>query len=196
MVDATTGRPIAVDDRTTPAAQDPAALREQIQQMLTPAVVADVDEAQHDPSARLARLVDLRDLYCCGPGCSSSRTERDHLQPWAQGPTSARNLKRESPRCHHAKHHGWSLTAHDDGSTTWTSPLTRRYWRPSPHSPPPKADLWQDPPPIRSRPTGIVPEEEDDHEAAGAPTQPEPAPPSVEPVRLDAETVWDDPPPF
>ena len=85
MVDATTGRPIAVDDRTTPAAQDPAALREQIQQMLAPAVVADVDEAQHDPSARLARLVDLRDLYCCGPGCSSSRTERDHLQPWPQG---------------------------------------------------------------------------------------------------------------
>ena len=122
--------------------------------MLTPAVVADVDEPQHDPSVRLARLVDLRDLYCCGPGCSGSRTERDHLDPWPNGPTNARNLKRESPRGYHANHHGWTLRADDDGSATWTSPLNRSYWRPSPHSPPPKADLWQELPLLRRRPQG------------------------------------------
>ena len=121
--------------------------------MLRPAVVTDRDEAQHDPSARLARLVDVRDLYCCGPGCSSRRTERDHLDPWPNGPTSAANLSLESPRCHHAKHAGWTLVKHPDGSSTWTSPLGRTYTRPSPHAPPPRAELYDDPPPLRERPT-------------------------------------------
>jgi hypothetical protein len=157
MADARTGRPIAVDDRTTPAATDPEGLREQVTAMLAPAVVRDVEEPQHDPSARLARLVDTRDVHCCGPGCSSSRTERDHLTPYPTGPTSAANLALESPRCHHAKHNGWTLERHPDGSTTWSSPLQRRYWRPSPHIPPPQVDLWQDPPPLRPRPEGRVP---------------------------------------
>ena len=152
MVDSRTGRPIAVDDRLTPAGSDREAARQQVLAMLRPAVVADVDEPQHDPSARLARLVDVRDVHCCGPGCSSTRTERDHLEPHPHGPTSARNLALESPRCHHAKHSGWTLVKHPDGSSTWTSPLGRVYRRPGPHAPPPQVDLYDDPLP-RARPT-------------------------------------------
>jgi hypothetical protein len=168
MVDAVDGRPIAVDDRARAAEQDPQGLREQVQAMLAPEVVSDVDEPQHDPSARLARLVDLRDVHCCGPGCSSSRTERDHLRPYPDGPTSAANLALESPRCHHAKHNGWTLERHPDGSTTWRSPLRRTYWRPSPHQPPQLVDLWQELPPLRARPGGRAPDAED--EAVGVPT--------------------------
>ncbi len=120
--------------------------------MLRPDVIADADEPQHDPSARLARLIDLRDLHCGGPGCSSSRCDRDHLDPWPAGATSARNLGLLSPRCHSAKHHGWTLTRHPDGSLTWTSPLRRRYERPGPWGPPLEADLRSEPPPVRPRP--------------------------------------------
>ena len=168
MVDAVDGRPIAVDDRARAAEQDPQGLREQVQAMLAPEVVLDAEEPQHDPSARLARLVDLRDVHCCGPGCSSSRTERDHLRPYPDGPTSAANLALESPRCHHAKHNGWTLERHPDGSTTWRSPLRRTYWRPSPHQPPQLVDLWQELPPLRARPGGRAPDAED--EAVGVPT--------------------------
>jgi hypothetical protein len=152
MVDFATGRPIAVEDRTTPADPDPAGLREQVQQMLRPAVVADIDEAQHDPSARLARLIDLRDLRCAGPGCSSGRCDRDHHIPHPQGPTSASNLGLLSRRCHRAKHTDWQLVRHPDGSTTWTSSLGRSYNRPGPHEPPPEADLYSEPPPLRPPP--------------------------------------------
>jgi hypothetical protein len=114
LVDALSGRPIAVDDQPTPAADTPEARREQVQDMLRPDVLTDPDEPQHDPSARLARLIDLRDVRCCGPGCSSSRCDRDHLQPHPDGPTSARNLGLVSPRCHSAKHHGWTLQRHPD----------------------------------------------------------------------------------
>lgn len=157
MVDAISGRPIAVDDRTTPVDPDPQVAREQVLAMLRPAVVADVEEPQHDPSARLARLVDLRDRYCCGPGCASTRCERDHLKPYPQGPTSAANLALESPRCHHAKHAGWTLVKHPDGSSTWTSPLGRTYTRPSPHAPPPQVDLWAELPRLRERPVVAPP---------------------------------------
>jgi hypothetical protein len=152
LVDGLTGRPLALDDRPTPVGPDPQALREQVQQMLTPTVVVDTDEPQHDPSARLARLIDLRDVRCCGPGCSSTGCERDHLEPWPTGPTNADNLGLLSPRCHHAKHHGWLLVRHPDGSVTWTSPLGRLYHRPSPHDPPPRVDLFQQPPPLRPPP--------------------------------------------
>lgn len=152
MVDSQSGRPVAMDDHPTPTADEPTAVREQVSAMLRPDVVVDRDEPQHDPSARLARLVDLRDVYCCGPGCSMTHTDRDHLEPHPTGATSARNLGRLSKRCHGAKHHGWHLTRHDDGSVTWTSPLRRSYRRPSPHAPPPRVDLWQDPPPVAPHP--------------------------------------------
>ena len=170
LVDARSGRPIAVDDRTIRAELDPEALRKQVRGLLTPVVVTDVEEPQHDPSAHLARLVDVRDVHCCGPGCSSSRTDRDHLVPYPTGPTSAGNLGRLSPRCHRAKHNGWTLVRHPDGSTSWTGPLGRTYRRPSPHSPPPEVDLWQRPPAVRPRPVGRRDQPEpDDAEAVRPP---------------------------
>ena len=143
MVDSRSGRPITVDDRPTQVAND---LQQQVRDMLRPDVVTDADEPQHDPSAGLARLVDLRDVRCAGPGCASRRGDRDHLDPWPHGPTSAANLGLLSRRCHSAKHHGWTLTRHPDGSSTWDSPLLRRYDRLSPWDPPPPADLWDDEP--------------------------------------------------
>lgn len=125
--------------------------------MLRPQVVTDRDEPQHDPSARLARLVDLRDVRCAGPGCSATRCDRDHHQPYPHGPTSADNLGLLSRRCHRAKHTGWILQRHPDGSTTWLSPLRRSYDRPSPHEPPPEVDLYQRPPPLRAAPDGPAP---------------------------------------
>ena len=154
LVDSGTGRPISVDDRVTPVGDD---LAEQVRATLRPEVVIDADEGQHDPSARLARLVDLRDVHCAGPGCSSTRTDRDHLDPWPHGPTNARNLGRLSARCHAAKHQGFHLQRHADGSTTWTSRYGRSYDRPSPHSPPPQVDPYQQPAPRAARPRPTLP---------------------------------------
>ena len=53
-----------------------------------------------------------------------------------RGPTAAWNLTCLSRRCHQAKHNGWTLTRHDDGSVTWLSPLGRTYNKPSPHERP------------------------------------------------------------
>ncbi len=152
LVDSVTGKPLHVDDRVVPAAPGAEQRRGQVRDMLRPAVITNADEPHHDPSARLARLVDLRDVHCCGPGCSSSRTDRDHLVPWPRGATSERNLGRLSRRCHLAKHHGWVLRRHVDGGSSWTSPLRRTYDRPGPHPPPPQVDVWQDPPPPRPSP--------------------------------------------
>ena len=189
LVDSLTGVPLQVDDRVTPAAPDAAGRRRQVRDMLRPAVIVNADEPQHDPSARLARLVDLRDAHCCGPGCSSSRTDRDHLRPWPQGPTSERNLGRLSRRCHRAKHHGWTLLRPEDRGARWTSPLGRAYDRPGPHPPPPQVDLWQDSPPLRSAP--VIRAYWPAAEEAGAPV-PGPVPEAEQPVAPPA----DDEPPF
>ncbi len=122
LIDEETGRPLHVQDRPEPASPDPIGLREQILRMNRPEVITDRAEPQHDPSAALARLVDLRDVRCAAPGCGSTRTHRDHLIPWPEGPTAAWNLGLLSARCHAAKHTDWALVRHLDGSTTWTSP--------------------------------------------------------------------------
>ena len=171
MVDSSSGRPLALDDRPAPADPDPERVRQQVLDMLRPDVVVDADEPQHDPSARLARLVDVRDVRCCGPGCSSTHTHRDHLVPHPTGPTSAANLGRVSPRCHRAKHAGWTLVRHADGSVTWTSPLGRVYDRPSPHASPPQVDLHGDLPPLRTRPVvSPVEAQPEDHAAPACET--------------------------
>ena len=192
LVDASSGRPLALDDHPSALAEDPDQARRQVRERLTPEVVTDVEEPQHDPSARLARLVDVRDVHCCGPGCSSTRTHRDHLVPYPEGPTSAANLGRLSPRCHRAKHGGWLLVRHPDGSTTWTSPVGRSYSRPSPHAPPPHVDLHAELPPARPRPRPKV--------GHAAPDCWGPAAcPDLEPDDLHtmgADAAPDDPPPF
>jgi hypothetical protein len=152
-VDADSGRPVQVDDRVVPLPDDDLdTLRLQLREQYLPTVVVDRVEVQHDPSAALARLVDVRDRRCSGPGCGSTRTHRDHAEPWPTGPTAAWNLQRLSARCHRAKHAGWRVDRHDDGSATWHSPLGRTYRRPSPHSRPPTVDLATASPPRRPPP--------------------------------------------
>jgi hypothetical protein len=144
-VDAQTGQPIQIGETLIPPVGEPtgdhaadlAAARERILALLRPVVQHDTVEAQHDPSAALSRLVDARDRRCAGVGCSSTRCDRDHLVAYPQGPTAVGNLGLKSPRCHGAKHNGWTMVRHPDGSVTWTSPLGRTYRRPSPHVPPP-----------------------------------------------------------
>jgi hypothetical protein len=157
VIDSHTGRPVAVDDKASRVASTAQATREQILAMLGPEVITDTAEPQHDPSARLSRLIDLRDVRCAGPGCGSTRTHRDHHVPYPEGPTAAWNLGLLSQRCHAAKHHGWTLVRHPDGSTTWTSPLGRTYNRPSPHRRPPRIHRDTEPPPLRPPPKGEVP---------------------------------------
>ena len=160
LVDADTGRPLHVERQVTPLPHDPALalqdlyeqVREQLRERLLPTIVTDRSEPQHDPSTSLSRLVDVRDRRCSGPGCGSTRTHRDHADPWPAGPTAAWNLQRLSARCHRAKHHGWTLDRHADGSVTWHSPLGRTYRRPSPHARPPKVDLHTPSPPRRPPP--------------------------------------------
>jgi hypothetical protein len=192
LVDATSGRPLALDDHPTPVPEDPGQARQQVLDRLAPEVVTDADEPQHDPSARLARLVDARDVHCCGPGCSVTRTHRDHLVPYPQGPTSAANLGRLSPRCHRAKHGGWTLVRHPDGSTTWTSPVGRTYDRPSPHAEPPHVDLHAELPPGRPRPRPSAPVDSDQPQAWEREQQP------LGEALVDGpeDDVGDDPPPF
>jgi hypothetical protein len=173
--------------------------------MLRPVRLRDTTEPQHDPSAALRRLVQVRDLRCTGPGCprTASSCDLDHEQEYAKGgPTSEPNLSAKSPRCHRAKHNGW--TADRDrttGITTWTSPdgstFTRRpAWRPHPWHPevvlPPLLRLQQLPEaetdyPL-DRPLWIPPRlPERPRAAASTPAPPKPAGRS-----------WDDggPPPF
>jgi hypothetical protein len=195
LVDADTGRPLHVGD-LMPADPDPARFRAQVRALLPTALetIVDTAEPQHDPSTALARLVDLRDVRCAGPGCGSTRCHRDHLLRWPDGPTAAWNLGLLSGRCHAAKHAGWTLTRHVDGSVSWTSPLGRTYHRPSPHAPPPKIDPYADSPPIRPAPTPPprwgLPDETPWPAATSDPLASVPAEPA-EPTEPD-----DEPPPF
>jgi len=93
LVDSRSGRPIAVDDRTVPVEADPQAFRRQVRGLLTPAVVADVQEPQHDPSAHLARLVDVGTCTAAAPAAhqpgptgtisSPTRPGRPRQATWA-----------------------------------------------------------------------------------------------------------------
>lgn len=127
-----------------PAAWDEASFRMVIQGFLQPVEVTDTAEPQHDPSARLTRLLQVRDVRCAGPGCSvpARRCERDHLIPYGQpgGVPAAWNLLHLSRRCHRAKHHGWSVAVDPDGRVTWVSPLGRTDRKPSPHDRPEATD--------------------------------------------------------
>ena len=81
--------------------------------LLTPAVVHDAAAAGHDPTPTQRALVELRDLGCVGVGCGMGpgRVELDHITRYPDGPTAVWNLDSKSPRCHHAKHHGWGVEA-------------------------------------------------------------------------------------
>jgi len=101
--------------------------------LVTPLVLPDTAEPQHDPSAGLRRLVEFRDQRCTGPGCRRPARwcDLDHEVEYAKGgPTSEHNLSAKSRRCHLARHHGWSVDRDPrSGTTTWTSPDGQAYRR-------------------------------------------------------------------
>jgi hypothetical protein len=139
-VDARTGRVVAAERRTVPPTGSPDALRRALLTMVDTATTIDLTpEPQHDPSTALARDVRLRDRQCDGPGCSvhAGQCELDHHVPYPDGPTSFTNLRPRSQRCHHAKHHGWTVTIDPDGTSHWTSPHGRTYTVPTRDRPPP-----------------------------------------------------------
>jgi hypothetical protein len=79
----------------------------------------------------LARYVQVRDRYCCHPGCQSpaAAAELDHTHDHAAGgPTTRANIE---PGCE--RHHwyktalGWRLCQPEPGVFEWTSPLRRVY---------------------------------------------------------------------
>jgi hypothetical protein len=157
-------RAVYVDERTgVPLGISPtqdAGSTERLLRLLRAAVLEDRAEAQHDPSKALVDLVRLRDVRCGGPGCSTSaaRCHLDHEKEWPEGPTAAWNLNPKSPRCHRAKHHGWTVERHADGSQTWTSPTGRVYGKRSPWSPPPRVENpWNVELSLPAQPTFISP---------------------------------------
>jgi hypothetical protein len=122
--------------------------------------VQDYGRTTYQPPRHLADHVIARDRTCRFPTCDTSATscDLDHAQPWnTGGTTDADNLHALSRRCHtHKTFHHWTITAHDNGDLTWTTPAghTRRIApeaigptrpKPNPGSPP---DLTHDPPPF------------------------------------------------
>ena len=155
-------------------------LRAELQESLAPTVVVDRAETGHDPSARLGRLVDVRDRRCSGPGCGQTRTHRDHAEPWPTGPTAAWNLQRLSARCHRAKHTGWTRRPAPRRQHHLAQPPRPHLPATVPHAPPPQVDLHTEPPPRRARPAPTPPPPV----MPTAPTPP-PTPPPEHPVLPD-----------
>ncbi|HUR51273.1 MAG TPA: DUF222 domain-containing protein [Mycobacteriales bacterium] len=153
-VDPATGIPIGIDPTVQPPVGEPdwdddeqvtiaaGLVQDRLRSLLRPAVVDDRVEPGRFASTALARQVRIRDLRCTGVGCRmpASRCELDHLVAIAEGgQTAVWSLALKSPRCHHARHEGWSSVRDEsDGSTAWISPLGGEYRRRSPWRPPPR----------------------------------------------------------
>ena len=81
------------------------------------------------PSLRITALVKARDGRCRFPGCAVAARfcDLDHVRPWPTGPTHPTNLVCLCRRHHRIKQrHGWRVTLHDDGTSTWTDPTGRQ----------------------------------------------------------------------
>ena len=137
-VDQTTGVPLGAQRRAECARPSQASAVD-LARRLREVTLIDRAEPRHDPSDGLRFLVELRDQRCIGPGCTlpSCRCHLDHEDKWPEGPTAEWNLGGKSPRCHGAKHHGWTVVRHPDGRAEWTSPTGRTYTSHSSWLPPP-----------------------------------------------------------
>ncbi len=123
-----------------PAADDPhdhstwsstALTRAHARLTTTPADDRPLDSNSYALPARLARFIKTRDLTCTFPGCRrlARDCQSDHLVPWPQGPSTARNTSSECTHHHQAKHHYFTVTRQADGSLRWDTPLDRSYLR-------------------------------------------------------------------
>ncbi|MEV5740568.1 DUF222 domain-containing protein [Microbispora rosea] len=93
-------------------------------------------ERRRQAGAALRRYVQIRGRVCSWPGCRTpaTRTDQDHILPWAeQGPTKAENLHLACRHDHRARHHGgWRVSTTGPHLVVWNSPLGHRYPSPLP----------------------------------------------------------------
>ena len=85
----------------------------------------------YQPSPSLRHLIQVRNPTCTGPSCRrpATRCDLDHVTPYDQGgKTCECNLH---PACRHDHHTkqvpGWTLTCHQPGTLTWTTPGNRSH---------------------------------------------------------------------
>ncbi|MEV1206479.1 HNH endonuclease signature motif containing protein, partial [Microbispora rosea] len=78
----------------------------------------------------------IRGRVCSWPGCRmpATRTDQDHIHPWADnGATTADNLHLACRHDHRARHiGGWRVTSAGPQLIVWTSPLGHTYPSPLP----------------------------------------------------------------
>ncbi|MEV5745915.1 HNH endonuclease [Microbispora rosea] len=99
----------------------------------------------------------MRGRVCSWPGCRmpATRTDQDHIHPWADnGATTADNLHLACRHDHRARHiGGWRVTSAGPQLIVWTSPLGHTYPSPLPKiiqpAPEPQPRNWPDAPPGR-----------------------------------------------
>ncbi|MEU7890801.1 HNH endonuclease, partial [Microbispora bryophytorum] len=105
--------------------------------------------------AALRRYVQIRGRVCSWPGCRmpATRTDQDHIHPWADnGATTADNLHLACRHDHRTRHiGGWRVTSAGPQLIVWTSPLGHAYPSPLPKiiqpAPDPQPRNWPDAPP-------------------------------------------------
>jgi HPt (histidine-containing phosphotransfer) domain-containing protein len=85
----------------------------------------------YQPSPSLRHLIQVRNPTCTGPGCRrpANRCDLDHVTPYDQGgKTCECNLHPACRHDHHTKQApGWTVTCHQPGTLTWTTPGHRSY---------------------------------------------------------------------
>jgi hypothetical protein len=85
----------------------------------------------YQPSPSLRHLIQVRNPTCTGPGCRrpANRCDLDHVTPYDQGgKTCECNLHPACRHDHHTKQApGWTVTCHQPGTLTWTTPGNRSH---------------------------------------------------------------------
>ena len=91
-------------------------------------VLLDYGTEQYLPEP-LRRYVKARDGVCGTPGCTRTRLEMDHAQPYPEGSTSASNCRAWCPTCHQLKtERRLRFTdTRPDGSATLTTAWGQRF---------------------------------------------------------------------
>jgi hypothetical protein len=83
------------------------------------------------PGPSLRHLIQIRNPTCTGPGCRhpATRCDLDHVIPYDQGGRTCEcNVHPACRRDHHTKQApGWTVTCHQPGTLTWTTPGHRTH---------------------------------------------------------------------
>ncbi|MFF4124806.1 DUF222 domain-containing protein [Microbispora rosea] len=120
-------------------------------------IESDESAGRRHAGAALRRYVQIRGRVCSWPGCRmpATRTDQDHIHPWADnGATTADNLHLACRHDHRARHiGGWRVTSAGPQLIVWTSPLGHTYPSPLPKiiqpAPEPQPRNWPGAPPGR-----------------------------------------------